>query len=116
LLHIVIDGQALAACILTKIHGQLSVSMIKSPSFGYNHTSILGDLGLLTGVTEFSDDLEIKLGKATHDLLGSTDSIPKEDSIFLNGDGGNTAWTEHCSVIPQLVNLTGRSSRSIWSS
>jgi chaperonin GroEL len=101
LLHIVVDGQALAVCILTKIHGQLSVSAIKSPSFGYNRTSILGDLGLLTGVTVFSDDLEIKLSKATHDLLGSTDSIPKQDSIFLNGDGGNAPWSEHCSVIPQ---------------
>ncbi|KAF9503753.1 hypothetical protein BS47DRAFT_1445960, partial [Hydnum rufescens UP504] len=95
LLDIFVDGEGLAACILTKLRGQLNVCGIKAPGFGDNRRSILGDLGLLTGGTVFSDDLEIKLGKAVHDLLGSTDhdSIPNEDTIYLNGDSGNTVQT-----------------------
>ena len=38
-----VDGEALAACILNKLRGQLKVSAIEAPGFGDNHKSILGD-------------------------------------------------------------------------
>lgn len=77
-----IDGEALAACILNKLRGQLQVCAVKAPGFGDNRKSILGDLAILTGGTVFTDELDIKLEKASEDLLGSADSITvtKEDS------------------------------------
>jgi chaperonin GroEL len=48
-----VDGEALAACILNKLRGQLQVAAVKAPGFGDNRKSILGDLAILTGGTVF---------------------------------------------------------------
>jgi chaperonin GroEL (HSP60 family) len=45
------------------------VAAVKAPGFGDNRKSILGDLAMLTGGTVFSDELDIKLERATPDLF-----------------------------------------------
>lgn len=101
-----IDGEALAACILNKLRGQLQVCAVKAPGFGDNRKSILGDLAILTGGTVFSDELEIKLDRATPDLLGTSGSVTvtKEDTIFLNGEGDKDALAARCEQIRSAVN------------
>ncbi|KAL8806884.1 MAG: hypothetical protein Q9182_001013 [Xanthomendoza sp. 2 TL-2023] len=96
-----IDGEALAVCILNKLRGQLQVAAVKAPGFGDNRKSILGDLGILTNATVFTDELDLKLEKATADHLGSTGSITitKEDTIILNGDGSKNAIAQRCEQI-----------------
>jgi len=96
-----IDGEALAVCILNKLRGQLQVACIKAPGFGDNRKSILGDLGILTNGTVFSDELEVKLDKLTPDQLGSTGSITitKEDTVLLNGEGSKDALAQRCEQI-----------------
>ncbi|KAL9126129.1 MAG: hypothetical protein Q9217_004773 [Psora testacea] len=96
-----IEGEALAVCILNKLRGQLQVAAVKAPGFGDNRKSILGDLGILTNATVFTDELDIKLDKATPDQLGSTGSITitKEDTIILNGDGNKDAIVQRCEQI-----------------
>ena len=96
-----IDGEALAVCILNKLRGQLQVAAVKAPGFGDNRKSILGDIGILTDATVFTDELEIKLEKATPDMLGSTGSITitKEDTIILNGEGSKDAISQRCEQI-----------------
>jgi len=89
-----LDGEALAACILNKLRGQIQVAAVKAPGFGDNRKSILGDLGVLTHSTVFSDELDIKLDKASPELLGTTGSvtITKEDTVFLNGAGSKDSY------------------------
>lgn len=96
-----LDGEALAACILNKLRGQVQVAAVKAPGFGDNRKSILGDLAILTGGTVFSDDLDIKLEKATPDLLGTTGSvtITKEDTILLNGAGSKDMISQRCEQL-----------------
>ena len=96
-----IDGEALAVCILNKLRGQLQVAAVKAPGFGDNRKSILGDIGILTNATVFTDELDIKLEKATADMLGSTGSITitKEDTIILNGEGSKDAISQRCEQI-----------------
>ncbi|POY75141.1 putative Chaperonin ATPase [Rhodotorula taiwanensis] len=96
-----IDGEALAACILNKLRGQLQVAAVKAPGFGDNRKSILGDLAILTGSTVFTDELDIKLEKLSADMLGTTGSvtITKEDTILLNGAGDKTLIQERCEQI-----------------
>ncbi|KIW13774.1 hsp60-like protein [Exophiala spinifera] len=96
-----IDGEALAVCILNKLRGQLQVAAVKAPGFGDNRKSILGDIGILTNATVFTDELDIKLEKATPDMLGSTGSITitKEDTIILNGEGSKDAIAQRCEQI-----------------
>lgn len=101
-----VDGEALAACILNKLRGQLQVCAVKAPGFGDNRKSILGDLAILTGGTVFTDELDVKLEKATPDMLGSAGSITitKEDTIFLNGDGSKNLITDRCEQIRSMMN------------
>jgi len=101
-----VDGEALAACILNKLRGQLQVTAVKAPGFGDNRKSILGDLAILTGGTVFTDELDIKLEKATPDLLGSTGAvtITKDDTILLNGEGTKSLILERCEQIRSMIN------------
>lgn len=100
-----IEGEALAVCILNKLRGQLQVAAIKAPGFGDNRKSILGDIGVLTNATVFTDELEIKLEKATPDMLGSTGSITitKEDTIILNGEGNKDSIAQRCEQIRGVI-------------
>jgi len=101
-----IDGEALAACILNKLRGQLSVCAVKAPGFGDNRKSILGDLAVLTGGQVFTEELDIKLERATVELFGSTGSvtITKEDTIFLNGEGAKEMINGRCEQIRGVMN------------
>ncbi|CCU80781.1 heat shock protein 60, mitochondrial precursor [Blumeria hordei DH14] len=101
-----IDGEALAVCILNKLRGQLQVAAVKAPGFGDNRKSILGDLGILTNATVFTDELDIKLEKATADMFGSTGSITitKEDTIILNGEGSKDSISQRCEQIRGVIN------------
>ena len=96
-----IEGEALAVCILNKLRGQVQVAAVKAPGFGDNRKNILGDLGVLTNATVFTDELDIKLEKLTPDMLGSTGSITitKEDTIILNGEGSKDAIAQRCEQI-----------------
>ncbi|WFD36608.1 chaperonin [Malassezia cuniculi] len=100
-----VDGEALAACVLNKLRGQLQVCAVKAPGFGDNRKSILGDLAILTGGQVFSDDFDVKLDRATPDMLGTTGSVTvtKEDTIFLNGDGDKNAITARCEQIRAAI-------------
>ncbi|KZF20571.1 putative heat shock protein 60 [Xylona heveae TC161] len=101
-----IDGEALAVCILNKLRGQLQVAAVKAPGFGDNRKSILGDLGILTNGTVFTDELDVKLEKCTPDMLGSTGSITitKEDTIILNGEGTKDSIAQRCEQIRGVMN------------
>lgn len=106
-----VDCEALVACILNKLSGQLSVAAVKAPRFSNNRKSILGNLAILTGGTVFTDGLGIKLERATPDLLGSTGSvaITKEDTIFLNGEGSKDTIQARCEQIRSVLNNIGTS-------
>ncbi|KAF7721312.1 chaperonin [Apophysomyces ossiformis] len=96
-----LDGEALAACILNKLRGQIQVAAVKAPGFGDNRKSILGDIGILTNSTVFSDELDVKLETASPELFGTTGSvtITKEDTIILNGAGSKDVINQRCEQI-----------------
>ncbi|AMD20131.1 HCL020Wp [Eremothecium sinecaudum] len=84
-----VDGEALAACLLNKLRGQVRVCAVKAPGFGDNRKNTLGDIAVLTGGTVFTEELDLKPENATLEHLGSADSITvtKEDTVILNGNG-----------------------------
>ncbi|KAK0500108.1 chaperonin GroL [Armillaria luteobubalina] len=99
-----VDGEALAACILNKLRGQLQVVAVKAPGFGDNRKNILGDLAVLTGGTVFSNDVDIKLESASREMLGSSGSltVTKEDTIVR-------AIQARCEQIRGLIDDKGTS-------
>ncbi|KAH6581124.1 hypothetical protein BASA61_009196 [Batrachochytrium salamandrivorans] len=103
-----VDGEALAACILNKLRGQLQVACVKAPGFGDNRKAILQDIAILTGGTVCSDEVSIKLDKCTIDDLGSVNlaTVTKDDTIFLNGAGSKDAVAQRCEQLRSLISTT----------
>ena len=101
-----IDGEALAACILNKLRGQVQVAAVKAPGFGDNRKSILGDIAILTGGTVFTEELDIKPENASLELLGSSGfiTITKDDTIVLNGEGSKENIVQRCEQIKSHIN------------
>ncbi|KAJ2698905.1 chaperonin, partial [Coemansia sp. IMI 203386] len=104
-----LDGEALAACILNKLRGQLQVCAVKAPGFGDNRKSILGDLAILTNGTVFSEELDLKLENATPELFGTTGAVTvtKEDTFILNGAGNKEMINQRCEQIRSAMNMAG---------
>jgi len=100
-----IDGEALAACILNKLRGQVQVCAVKAPGFGDNRKNTLGDIAILTGGTVFTEELDLKPENVTVDLLGSAGSITitKEDTVVLNGEGSKENIQTRCEQIRTTV-------------
>ncbi|QPG76274.1 chaperonin [Brettanomyces nanus] len=100
-----IDGEALAACILNKLRGQVQVVCVKAPGFGDNRKNILGDVAVLTGSTVFTEELDLKPENATPEQLGSCGSvtITKEDTVILNGVGSKESIAQRCEQIRGAV-------------
>lgn len=100
-----VDGEALAACILNKLRGQVQVCAIKAPGFGDNRKNTLGDIAILTGSTVFTEELDLKPENATIDLLGSAGSISitKEDTVILNGEGAKENISSRCDQIRAAI-------------
>lgn len=100
-----IDGEALAACILNKLRGQVQVCAVKAPGFGDNRKNILGDIAILSGGTVFTEELDIKPENATLDLLGSCGSITitKDDTVVLNGEGSKDNIQSRCEQIRTTI-------------
>ena len=100
-----IDGEALAACILNKLRGQVQVCAVKAPGFGDNRKNTLGDIAILTGGTVFTEELDIKPENATIDLLGKAGSITvtKEDTVVLNGEGAKENIEQRVEQIKSVI-------------
>ncbi|CEP63411.1 chaperone ATPase HSP60 LALA0_S08e01860g [Lachancea lanzarotensis] len=103
-----IDGEALAACILNKLRGQVKVCAVKAPGFGDNRKNTLGDIAILSGGTVFTEELDLKPENCTLQHLGSCDAITitKEDTVILNGNGSKDNITARVEQIKNSIDLT----------
>ncbi|MDT3684988.1 MAG: chaperonin GroEL [Pseudorhodoplanes sp.] len=84
-----IEGEALATLIVNQIRGVLKGCAVKAPGFGDRRKSILEDIAILTGAQLISEDIGIKLERATTDQLGRAARvvINKENTTIIGGKG-----------------------------
>ncbi len=84
-----IEGEALAALVVNKLRGSLGCCAVKAPGFGDRRKAILEDIAVLTGGTVISEDLGMKLEKATLDVLGKAKrvTVDKEKTVIVKGGG-----------------------------
>ncbi len=84
-----VDGEALAALVVNKLRGTLSVCAVKAPGFGERRKAMLGDLACLTGGQLISEDLGIKLENVTLAQLGRAGRIVvnKDTTTVIDGAG-----------------------------
>ena len=65
---------------------------MKAPGFGDSRKAMLDDIAVLTGGSGFTEELDVKLDKATPDMFGRAKvTIEKENTTIVNGDGDKSA-------------------------
>src|SRR6184192_813994 len=84
-----VESEALAALVVNKLRGVLSVCAVKAPGFGDRRKAIMGDLAVVTGGTFVSEDLGLKLENVEVDDLGSAKriSVDKDRTLIIEGGG-----------------------------
>src|ERR1700756_5083379 len=84
-----VEGEALATLVVNKLRGGLKVAAVKAPGFGDRRKAMLEDIAVLTGGTAISEELGVKLEKATLEMLGRAKKVvvDKDDTTIVNGAG-----------------------------
>src|SRR5437016_5497609 len=84
-----VESEALAALVVNKLRGVLSVCAVKAPGFGDRRKAMMGDLAVVTGGKFISEDLGLKLENIELDDLGQAKRIvvDKDNTLIVEGAG-----------------------------
>src|SRR5438445_6173663 len=84
-----IEGEALATLVVNKIRGTFSAAAVKAPGFGDRRKAMLQDMATLTGGQVISEEVGLKLEKASLALLGKARRVvvTKDDTTIVEGQG-----------------------------
>ena len=86
---IVTAREALAALVVNRLRGVLSVCAVKAPGFGDRRKAMLGDIAVLTGGTFFAEDIGRSLEEVDLKELGTAKKIiiTKDETTIVQGGG-----------------------------
>jgi chaperonin GroEL len=84
-----VEGEALATLVVNKLRGTFTAVAVKAPGFGDRRKATLEDIAIMTGGQVISDEVGLKLEKATLDLLGGARRVivTKDDTTIVEGQG-----------------------------
>src|SRR5438132_2205052 len=84
-----VESEALAALVVNKLRGVLSVCAVKAPGFGDRRKAMMGDLAGVTGGKFISEDLGLKLENVELDDLGQAKRVvvDKDNTLIVEGAG-----------------------------
>src|SRR6266566_2116942 len=84
-----VEAEALAALVVNKLRGVLSVCAVKAPGFGDRRKALMGDIAVVTGGQFISEDLGLKLENVEIDQLGSAKRVvvDKDKTLMIEGAG-----------------------------
>lgn len=84
-----IEGEVLAALVVNKIKGGMSLCAVKAPGFGDQKKAILEDIAILTGAELLSDSLGSNLEEVGLEVLGSAKkvTVTKDHTTIVDGLG-----------------------------
>ncbi|RDV84331.1 chaperonin GroEL [Ammonifex thiophilus] len=103
-----VEGEALATLVVNKLRGTLSVCAVKAPGFGERRKAMLQDIAILTGGQVVSEELGLKLDKATLEMLGRARQVrvKKEETIIVGGQGNPEDITKRIAQIKKQIEET----------
>ncbi|MEG6616594.1 chaperonin GroEL [Peptococcaceae bacterium 1198_IL3148] len=103
-----LEGEALATLVLNKLRGTLNVVAVKAPGFGDRRKAMLEDIAILTGGTVITEDIGLKLDKATIEMLGTARQVrvKKEETIIVGGAGEQEKITARVAQIRKQIEDT----------
>ena len=81
---------------------------MKAPGFGDRRKAMLQDIAVLTGGQLISEELGIKLEKATLDMLGKVKKavVSKEETTIVEGAGDKKKIKERIALIKRQIEET----------
>ena len=84
-----VENEALAALVVNRLRGVLSVCAVKAPGFGDRRKAMLGDIAVLTGGTFFAEDIGRSLEEVDLKELGTAKKIiiTKDETTIVQGGG-----------------------------
>ncbi len=100
-----VEGEALATLVVNKLRGTISCCAVKAPGFGDRRKAMLQDIAILTGGQVISEEIGLKLDKATLDMLGRARQVKvkKEETIIVGGQGDSDDITKRIAQIKKQV-------------
>ncbi|MEW6574671.1 MAG: chaperonin GroEL [Bacillota bacterium] len=100
-----VEGEALATLVVNKLRGTLSCCAVKAPGFGDRRKAMLQDIAILTGGQVVSEEVGLKLDKATLDMLGRARQVrvKKEETIIVGGQGNPDDITKRIAQIKKQI-------------
>ncbi len=103
-----LEGEALATLVLNKLRGTLNCVAVKAPGFGDRRKAMLEDIAILTGGTVITEDLGLKLDKATIEMLGRATKVRvrKEETIIVGGAGQQDKINARVTQIKKQIEET----------
>src|SRR3954464_8152472 len=84
-----VEQEALAALVVNKLRGVLSVCAVKAPGFGDRRKAMMADLAVVVGGEFISEDIGLKLENVELEQLGSAKRIVvnKDNTLIVEGGG-----------------------------
>jgi chaperonin GroEL len=103
-----VEGEALATLVVNKLRGTLNVVAVKAPGFGERRKAMLEDIAILTGGQVVSEEVGLKLDKATLDMLGRARQVrvKKDETIIVDGQGDEEAIKKRLAQIKKQIEDT----------
>src|SRR5438477_963224 len=103
-----VEAEALAALVVNKLRGVLSVCAVKAPGFGDRRKALMGDLAVVTGGQFVSEDLGLKLENVEVEQLGRAKrvEVDRDHTLIIEGAGGKKDITARAEQIRAQIDKT----------
>lgn len=100
-----VEGEALAALVINNLRQVIKVAAIKAPGFGDRRKAMLEDIAILTGAKVISEDLDMKLDKATLEDLGNARKvvISKDKTVIVANDSTKEQVKARIASIEKMI-------------
>jgi chaperonin GroEL len=100
-----VDGEALTTLVINKLRGTIKGVAVKAPGFGDRRKEMLQDIAILTGGSVISEELGLKLEKASLDMLGQAKRviIDKENTTIVGGGGDSNEVKKRVGQIKKQI-------------
>src|SRR5215217_3561580 len=103
-----VEAEALAALVVNKLRGVLSVCAVKAPGFGDRRKAMMADLAVVTGGKFISEDLGLKLESVELEDLGRAKRVvvDKDNTLIVEGSGKRKDIDSRADQIRQQIDKT----------
>jgi len=103
-----VEGEPLTALVVNKLRGVLDVCAVKAPGFGDRRKAMLGDIAILTGGTNISEDLGVKLENLELGQLGRAKKITvdKDHTTIVEGAGKKSDIKNRTDLLRRQIEET----------